>query len=100
QATRVRVQPETTPTALRDDSSRDADGLVVGDVRLVVHISGQRRSLRVRDPNGPLAKGFLGFAWFPIDARYRVTARFIKDPQPQRLKVLNTYNDVDEYTTE
>ena len=69
-------------------------------MRLVVHISGQRRSLRIRDPNGPLAKGFLGFAWFPIDARYRVTARFIKDPQPQRLKVLNTYNDVDEYTTE
>ena len=96
----LRGQPVTTATDLRDDSSRDADELVVGDVRLVVHISGQRRSLRVRDPNGPLAKGFLGFAWFPIDARYRVTARFIKDPQPQRLKVLNTYNDVDEYTTE
>ena len=60
----------------------------------------RRRSLRVRDPNGPLVKGFLGFAWFPIDLQYRVTGRFIKDAQPQQIKVLNTFGDVDEYNSE
>ena len=96
----LRGVPVSAAVELRDDSGRDADELVIGDVRLVVHVSGHSHAIRVRDPNGPLARGFLGFAWFPIDAQYRVTAYFIKDPQPQRFKVLNTYGDVDEYNTE
>jgi uncharacterized protein (DUF1684 family) len=72
----------------------------VGDVRLVVHVSGKTRSLRVRDPNGPLAQGFLGFTWFPIDEAWRVTGRFIPDAAPRKMKVLNTMNDIDEYNTE
>jgi hypothetical protein len=67
---------------------------------MVVHVSGDRRSIRVRDPNGPLAKGFHGFSWFQIDPQYRVVGRFIKDAQPQRVKVLNTFGDIDEYSTE
>jgi len=96
----LRDQPVTTAMDLRDDAGRDADELVVGNVRLVVHVSGDSRAIRVRDPNGPLARGFLGFTWFPIDAPYRVLGRFIRDPMPQRLKVLNTYGDEDEYNTE
>ena len=64
--------------------------LVAGDVRLVVHVSGGKRSIRVRDPGGPLAKAFAGFAWFPIDLQYRVIGRFIRDAQPRPIKVLNT----------
>ena len=93
-------QPVTKPIDVRDDRGPKADELVVGDVRLVVHVSGDTRSLRVRDPNGPLAKGFLGFTWFPIDLQYRVVGRFIKDAQPQQIKVLNTFGDVDEYKSE
>ena len=61
-------QPVTGPVDLKDDGSPGADQLVVGDVRMVVHVSGERRSLRVRDPNGEQAKRFLGFSWFPIEA--------------------------------
>jgi uncharacterized protein (DUF1684 family) len=93
-------QPVSSPLEMRDDSQRDAPELLLGDVRLTVHRSGEKLSLRVRDPNGPLARGFAGFNWFPIESRYRVTGRFIKDSQAQRLKVLNTYGDVDEYNTE
>ena len=85
---------------LRDDRSRGADELVAGDVRMVIHVSGDTRSIRVRDPSGPQAKGFLGFSWFDIDPQYRVTGRFTSDPQPQKLKVINTYGEVDEYTSE
>ena len=93
-------QAVTTPIEVRDDRGPKADELVVGDVRLVVHVSGDTRSLRVRNPNGPLAKEFLGFTWFPIDLQYRVVGRFIKDAQPQQIKVLNTFGDVDEYKSE
>jgi uncharacterized protein (DUF1684 family) len=96
----LKNSPVTGVVDLRDDSARGAEELVIGDVRLVVHVSGETRSIRVRDPNGPLARAFRGFAWFPIDARYRVAGRFIKDAQPRRLKVVNTYGDIDEYTTE
>jgi hypothetical protein len=88
------------PIDLRDDRGPNADELLIGDVRLVVHVSGERRSIRVRDPNGPLAKTFLGFTWFPIEPQWRVTGRFIRDAQPRRIKVLNTFGDVDEYNSE
>jgi uncharacterized protein (DUF1684 family) len=92
--------PVTSEIVLRDDRERGADELLVGDVRLVIHASGERLAVRVRDPKGPLARGFLGFSWFPIDAQYRVTGRMVRDPEPQRVTVLNTYGDEDQYTTE
>jgi uncharacterized protein (DUF1684 family) len=67
---------------------------------MVVHRSGERKSLRVWDPNGEMARGFLGFTWFPIEMAYRVTARFIPDPSPRDVKVVNTFGDVDTYQTE
>ena len=93
-------KPVTAPIDLRDDSTPAPDELSIDDVRLVVHPSGDTRSIRVRDPNGAEAKGFLGFTWFPIDTRYRVSGRFVADEKPRKAKVLNTYGDVDEYTTE
>ena len=90
----------TAPVDLLDDRSPHEDELVIGDVRLVIHVSGERRTLRVRDPNGPLARGFVGFSWFPIGAKYRVIGRLIRDRQPQILSVVNTYGDVDEYMSE
>ena len=45
----------------------------------------RKLSLRVRDPNGPLAKGFLGFQWFPIDPRYRVVGRSSATPSRKKL---------------
>jgi uncharacterized protein len=77
-----------------------AEEIVIGHVRLVIHVSGDRLALRVRDPNGPLARGFLGFTWFPIDPAYRVTGRFIPDAEPRREVVLNTFGDRDTYLTE
>jgi uncharacterized protein (DUF1684 family) len=93
-------KPLTGPIDLHDDAGPNADELTVDDVRMSVHVSGQTRSLRVRDPKGPLATGFLGFKWFPIDAKYRVTGHFVKDAEPRSLKVLNTFGDIDEYKTE
>lgn len=93
-------EPVVTPVDLRDDTTADADELVIGDVRLVVHPSGTAQMLRVRDPNGPLATGFLGFTWFPIDMQYRVTGRFIADAEATRVRVPNTFGDIDEYATE
>jgi uncharacterized protein (DUF1684 family) len=85
---------------LKDDGADDVDELTVGDVRMVIHRSGARKTLRVWDPNGPLARGFQGFRWFDLQAAYRVVGRFIPDDAPRGAKVLNTFGDLDTYTTE
>jgi uncharacterized protein (DUF1684 family) len=85
---------------LADDGEEKADALMVGDIRLVVHRSGERKSLRVWDPKGELARGFLGFTWFPIQMDYRVTGRFVPDPAPREMQVVNTFGDLDTFKTE
>jgi uncharacterized protein len=85
---------------LKDDGVKDSDELTIGNVRLVVHATGERRSIRVRDPDSEQARNFKGFTWFPIDTKYRVIGKFIKDAEPKRLKVVNTVGDIDEYSTE
>jgi uncharacterized protein (DUF1684 family) len=93
-------QPVTQAIPLVDDGSDMPDELEVGGVRMVVHRSGNRKSLRVWDPEGEMARGFLGFTWFPIQMNYRVTGRFIRDASPHDVRVLNTFGDVDIYKTE
>jgi uncharacterized protein len=88
------------PVVLKDDGSGAADELVSGAVKMAVHVSGERLSLRVWDPDGPLARGFKGFTWFPIQGDYRVTGRFIDDAVPRALRVTNTFGDVDIYSTQ
>jgi uncharacterized protein (DUF1684 family) len=96
----LREQRVTSPVTLADDGQPQPDELQIGSVRLVVHPSGERRSIRVWDPDGELARGFLGFSWFPIQMNYRVTGRFVRDAQPRQVKVQNTFGDLDTYSTE
>ena len=92
--------PVTGPVVLKDDSTPKADELKVGTVTIAVHVSGDRRSLRVWDPDGPLARGFKGFTWFPIQGDHRVMGRFIPDAQPRTLQVINTFGDLDNFQTQ
>jgi uncharacterized protein (DUF1684 family) len=97
---RIGGQPVTTPRELNDDSASEPDRIEVGGIRMVVHRSGDRKSLRVWDPDGEQARGFLGFRWFDIQMDYRVTGRFIPDPSPRDMHILNTFADLDTFQTE
>jgi hypothetical protein len=88
------------PIVLKEEGQPPAPEIVIGDVRLVAHVSGDRLALRVRDPNGPLAKDFRGFSWFPIDPKYRVVGKFVPDVEPKKVTVQNTFGDMDTYLTE
>jgi uncharacterized protein len=93
-------QPVTMPRELTDDAAPEPDSIEVGGIRMMVHRSGDRRSLRVWDPDGEMARGFLGFTWFDIQMDYRVTGRFIPDASPREMKVMNTFGDLDIFKTE
>ena len=87
-------------TVLRDDGMEETDVIEADGASVVVHRSGPRLSLRVRDPNGERARTFQGFEWFPISREHRVLGRFVPDATPRKLPVVNTFGDVDAYETE
>jgi uncharacterized protein (DUF1684 family) len=93
-------KPVAGPILMKEEGKPPAPEFLIGDVRLVAHQSGDRLALRVRDPNGPLAKDFRGFTWFAIDPQYRVVGRFIRDAESRDMTVLNTLGDMDTYKTE
>ena len=93
-------RPVKGTTVLKEPGKAPAPELTVGRVSMVVHESGDRLSLRVRDPDGEPARGFKGFRWFTIDPSYRVTARLIRDAAPKALQIVNTFNDVVSYNSE
>jgi uncharacterized protein len=96
----INGEPAAPTTALRDDGTDEADVIEANGATVVVHRSGKRPSLRVRDPNGERSRTFQGFEWFPINRDYRVVGRFVRDATPRNLPVVNTFGDIDTYETE
>jgi len=97
----LKDKPVTAPIELKSDDPGPADQLgVAPGMSLWVHMSGDRRTLRLRDVNGDPAKTFKGFHWFPIDEKYRVTAKFIRDAKPQQVRIPNQAGDEETYTTD
>jgi uncharacterized protein (DUF1684 family) len=83
-----------------DEEKGGPDEIEVAGISLWVHLSGDRRTIRMRDDHGEVARSFTGFQWFPIDEKYRVTARFIKAAAPQQVHIPNQLGDAAVYTTE
>ena len=96
----INGEAPTSAMVLRDDGAEEPDVVEANGASVVVHRSGERVSLRVRDPNGERARTFQGFEWFPISRDHRVLGRFIADATPRTLPVVNTFGDVDSYETE
>lgn len=90
----------TAPIDLTSDEKGEADQIAVAGITLWVHMSGDRRTIRIRDVNGTPARTFEGFKWFPIDSTFRVAGRFLKDASPRQLRIPNQLGDEETYTTE
>jgi uncharacterized protein (DUF1684 family) len=99
-AVTLKGKPVTTPIDVASDEKGPADELTIGGVSFWVHMSGDRRTVRLRDVNGEPARNFKGFRWFPIDEKFRVVGRFIKDAAPRTVRIPNQLGDEETYTTE
>jgi uncharacterized protein len=69
------------------------DRLVLGDLTLYVHASGNRFAIRMKDKNSRLRKNFTGLNWFSIDPAYHVTAKYVSYPAPKELDSQNVLGD-------
>jgi uncharacterized protein len=90
----------TVPTEVFADPAAARIELAIGEMTFWVHYSGERRFIRLRDPESAQAKSFKGFTWFPIDERYRVVGKFIKDPAPREIPVPTLMGDIESGITE
>jgi Zn-dependent M28 family amino/carboxypeptidase/uncharacterized protein (DUF1684 family) len=93
-------RPRATFDLHSDDETAEFEKLEIGDLAFWLHESGERRTIRLRDPQSEMARSFAGFHWFPIDPRYRVVATFTKDPVPHQVKVASLTGDDQAFTTE
>ncbi len=71
------------------DSDKDNPRLTIGSLTMYVIKRGERHALRIRDSQSQALMNFRGLKWFPPNARYRVTARWIPYV-PSRMTTLAT----------
>jgi uncharacterized protein (DUF1684 family) len=81
---------------IKSDGEGPPDRLVLGDVQVWVHQSGNRPAIRVRDRNNHLRKAFTGMKWYPVNAAYRVEGVFEPYDKPKHLQIPNMLGDIDD----
>lgn len=88
-------------TALLPDGSAvpmetDKTRIKTGPLTLLVHASGSRLGIRLKDPDSALRKSFAGLKWFPVDEKWRLTAKWTPYDPPKTAQVENVLGDVAE----
>ncbi len=83
----VNGAPLTATLPILSDASGAPDVLSIGRLRFFIIERGDRQGVRLRDLDSPQRKTFAGLTWFPVDAAYRVTARFEPATAPVTIHV-------------
>jgi uncharacterized protein (DUF1684 family) len=84
-------QPAIARTLHTDpDSDKNNPRLTIGSMNMYVLRRGDRYGLRIKDSKSVALTGFHGLKWFPANAKYRVTTRWIPydPPRPVTLSTL------------
>ncbi len=84
---------------LQPDTSEHPDVINLGALSLSVIQRGSRTGIRLRDPDSDARRHFSGLQWFPIDERYRITARWHPHNPPHKIQITNILGMTDEETT-
>ncbi|HYG05185.1 MAG TPA: DUF1684 domain-containing protein [Stenotrophomonas sp.] len=87
---RLRGQPVTSVTLVPEEAGRKADRLDVGQSQFYVVRTGPVFGWRFRDPAAPARHRFAGIDHFPVDPRWRVTARWQPYAKPQPITLLTS----------
>jgi uncharacterized protein len=84
-----------TSADLKSDGAGTPDRIVLQDMTLWVHQSGDRLAIRLRDKNNHLRSEFTGLKWYPVKQDYRVTAEYVPYETPKTMQIPNILGDVD-----
>jgi uncharacterized protein (DUF1684 family) len=83
-----------TKAALKTDAKGKPDLVRIGDLRLFVIKRGDKYGVRVKNKNHPARLVFEGLKYFPTEAAYRVTAKYVAYDKPIAIEIVNIMGDV------
>ena len=86
---------EVAEAVLHSDTSGTAEVVTLGPLRMHVIERGGRLAIRLKDLNAESRRHFTGLHWFPVDERYRVTARFVANRELTPLAVPNILGQIE-----
>jgi len=87
---RLRGKPVGQVQLVPEEAGRKADRLDVGDSQFYVVRTGQVYGWRFRDPEAPARHLLTEIEHFPVDARWRVHARWQPYPKPRPITLLTS----------
>lgn len=76
----------------------DKDKFPVAGVTLMAIKRDQRYGIRVWDPNSPGVRSFKDLAWYPVDPKARIVARWVPYPAPKKIPIVSVlgYTELNE----
>lgn len=92
-------QPISARALRTDAGGAQPDVLAVGSLTLQIIERQGRLAVRVKDKNSEVLRTFTGLAYYPIDPRYRVVARYTPHPAPRTIRVPNVLGGSEELPT-
>jgi uncharacterized protein (DUF1684 family) len=72
---------------LQPDVSGKPTVLQIGDIKMLLIQRGQKYGMRIRDAHSKALQEFKGLEFYPANASYVVTAKFIPDAQPKKVAI-------------
>ncbi len=78
------------------DTSGRPQIISFGSLSMFVIERGNRFGIRLRDKNSEFRRKFTGLNWYPVNAAYRVVARFVPYDPPKRISIPNVLGDTEE----
>ena len=73
-----------------------SDWIVLNDLKISVIQRGVRIGVRIYDKNNPARKAFASLRWFPIEATYRIEAKWFPYETPRMVPITNVLGDTSE----
>jgi hypothetical protein len=86
----------TTSAILKPDASGEPDVLRANDLTMFVIKRGSRFGIRLKDKNNEARKAFTRLKYFPVNQRFRITAKFVPYDAPKMLPIPNILGDTEE----
>jgi uncharacterized protein (DUF1684 family) len=84
-----------TSAKLEPDTSKDRTVVEMGSLRFHVIVRGQRVGIRLKDLDSAAARAYTGPVFYPLNAAYRVTAKFVPSDGTLKVDVPNVLGDVE-----
>jgi uncharacterized protein (DUF1684 family) len=81
----VNGKPATSADLHSDQGGATPDLIGLGNLKLFVIHRGNRDAIRLKDPEAATRRQFTGLRWFPVQASWRIEAKFLPYAQPKKL---------------